>query len=63
MSRSNESWGSAPKVAQKPKTSKSAKSAIGMWSMDRLTPKETTKTQVNKFSYTGMTIIHRNGKK
>ena len=63
MSRDKESWGHASRVVHKVADSKSAKGSGGEWSMDRLTPKESKKTQAIRFSYTGMTIIHRNGKK
>lgn len=63
MDNSRESWGSASRAVRKDLSGKSAKSSESGWNMDRLTPMETKKTQANKFSYTGMTIIHRNGKK
>lgn len=63
MSRSNKSWGTASRVVQKPIINNNAKSALEVWNMDRLTPREIKKTKVNKFSYMGMTVIQRNGKK
>lgn len=63
MSRDKESWGHASRVVHKVTDSKSSKVSSVEWSMDRLTPRESPKTQTIRFSYTGMTIIHRNGKK
>lgn len=63
MSRDKESWGHASRAEHKVADRKSVKCSSVEWSMDRLTPKESKKTQAIRFSYTGMTIIHRNGKK
>lgn len=62
MSRSKESWGSASRAVHNTSICKSCKSSEGEWNMERLIPIEAKKTQTNKFSYSDMTIIHRNGK-
>ena len=61
--RNTDSWGHALLLVHKARESKCVKSSSREWSMDSLTPTESKKTQTIKFSYTGMTIIHRNGKK
>lgn len=63
MSDKKTSWGkvsAAPKHAQK---SVAAKSASSGWTMEKLAPGETKRTQTNSVSYSGMTVIYRNGKK
>ena len=63
MSEEKASWGkasAAPKYTQK---SVAAKNASGGWTMERLAPRETKRTQTNSVSYSGMTVIYRNGKK
>lgn len=40
-----------------------AKAASGIWSIDRLSPKSSSSTNSVKASYSGMTVVRRNGKK
>ena len=63
MSAKNESWGRASVVQKHGAVVVHAKASDSGWSMEKLTPHETHKTQSNKYSYSGMTVIRRNGSK
>lgn len=63
MSDKRSSWGHSHVTPKSSGKVVHAKSAVGVWSVDRLKPKETSSTKSVKVSYSGMTIIRRNGKK
>lgn len=63
MRASNESWEHASVVPQHEVVAVHAKGSDGGWSIEKLTPNEAHKTQSNKYSYSGMTVIRRNGSK
>ena len=63
MSEKEVSWGKASATPKSSKKSMSVKNICGGWTKERLTPKETKRTQTNSVSYTSMTVIYRHGKK
>lgn len=63
MSDKHSSWGHSHVIPKSPRKAVHAKSATGVWSVDRLKPKETSSTKSVKVSYSGMEVIRRNGKK
>ena len=63
MSEKKASWGKVSATPKFAKKSVVAKSASSGWTMERLAPRETKRTQTNSVSYSGMTVIFRNGKK
>lgn len=62
MGDKKKSWGKANTAPKHTKVI-TANARSGEWSMDRLLPMESKKTQVNVVSYSGMTILYRHGKK
>lgn len=63
MNDNHETWGSSASVvgSRRREANDRIASHESMWSIKKLTPNETQKTQLNQFSYSGMTIIRRDG--